>query len=192
MKTCGDFGGRRKDGEPCQRPSREGTCRDHLGADSSDSIRRSLQLEAQNRFLEALPRTRCNLTLAAQSSGISRSTHYDWMDQDPTYPARFHEALEVSKDYLRAEIHRRGVVGVEEPWKVVENVDQEGNRTREILHRRRYSDRLLLRLAEAHLPEFRRRLDVRLIERELDGMTDEELVAETERLVALARSESVG
>jgi hypothetical protein len=99
----------------------------------------------------------------------------------------------VARDELRAELLRRGVTGWDEAWKVVENTvatPDGGVRTeREILTRRRYSDRIALRLAEAHLPEFRRRMDVHLLERELDGMTEAELVAEAERLIQKAKGE---
>lgn len=183
--TCGDFGGINKAGEPCGRRRREGPCPGHHPEDGRDTDSRILAMrERQDAFLDALVEagpagTEGNITAAARQAGIDRRSHYDWLERDPEYRQRYLEAREKANDYLRLRLHQRGSVGWEEPWKLVTHADG----TTEILTRRRYSDRIALRLAEAHLPEHRRRLDVALIEKEVGEMSPEELLAETRRLL---------
>ena len=35
-----------------------------------------------------------NVTTAAKAAGCARRTHYDWLKEDPDYPARFAQARE--------------------------------------------------------------------------------------------------
>lgn len=41
-----------------------------------------------------------NRTRAAEMAGIDRKTHYDWLQDDPEYPARFAKAMEQAGDAL--------------------------------------------------------------------------------------------
>jgi hypothetical protein len=194
-RTCGDFGGVNSKGEPCGRHRRSERCPEHRDLPpeeaaqapaSVNTVAQSNMRESQERFLEALPRLQGNISLAAHQASVARRSHYDWLRRDPTYRARYQEALEQARDRLRGEIHRRAVVGWDEPWKLVNQGDGEVR----VINRRRYSDRILLRLAEAHLPEFRRKLDVRVVEREMEGMSDEELMEEVRQLLDLLEGSS--
>jgi hypothetical protein len=150
--------------------------------------------EAQDRFLEALPRVGlsgepgepANISMACRVAGVGRETHYGWLKHDPTYRPRFEEAMDLARGMLRSELHRRGYLGWEEPWKVIEHrrVDSDGNVTveHEVLNRRKFSDRIALRVAEAHLPEFRRRVDLHVIEEKAKELTDDELDRRIEEL----------
>jgi hypothetical protein len=100
----------------------------------------------QERFLEAI---RCLgwIGSAAIAAGCSRWAHGYWMRHDPTYPERFTDAKEEFKDAIHVEIHRRAVVGVDVPVYYKGAV---------VGYFKKYSDRLLLALARAHLPEYGR------------------------------------
>jgi hypothetical protein len=68
----------------------------------------------QNKFLEAYI-GEGTLTHAARLAGIDSKRHYEWLDKDPTYPARFKEAHSQSVDQLEREARRRAIEGTEEP-----------------------------------------------------------------------------
>ena len=67
-------------------------------------------------FLSALAKTG-NVTKAAQASGIFRTTHYDWLqdDTDGSYAAAVKDAMAEAADLLEEEARRRAVEGWEEP-----------------------------------------------------------------------------
>lgn len=52
------------------------------------------------------------LTQACEAIGITRRTHYYWMESDPSYVLRFQDAQEAAADVLEAEARRRAL-GVE-------------------------------------------------------------------------------
>ena len=82
---------------------------------------------------------------------MGRRTHYDWLETDEGYTARFKEAEEGVTEALEAEARRRAQVGVEEP------VHFQGKRIDTI---RRYSDTLLIFLLKARRPDtYRERFD---------------------------------
>lgn len=140
---------------------------------------------AQEAFLAAFVETGI-ITIAAEEAGIDRKTVYDWQEHDEAFGFRFNEARERSNDYLRAEIHRRAVEGVEEP--LVSNghlvyeyepvltedgkpvLDEKGKPVMQRgaqLKLRKYSDTLLIFHAKARMPEYRERQQV-----ELSGQLD--------------------
>lgn len=85
-----------------------------------------------------------NVTRAAKLVGVSRFSHYQWLKKHPEYGAAIEEAELGFNSFLEAEMIRRAVHGV-----MRESYDGKGNLTkREIL----YSDRLLIKLAEARMP----------------------------------------
>lgn len=53
----------------------------------------------QNAFLRALERCPI-ISTAALQVGIARETHYDWLQDDPTYRGRYQEALKAAGDAL--------------------------------------------------------------------------------------------
>ena len=105
----------------------------------------------QTAFLSAFRRT-VSVTSAAKEAGVSRSTHYNWIDTDPEYAEQVEAVNEELADALEQEAHRRAVEGVEEP------VFCRGERVGSI---RKYSDPLLILLLKAKRPEqFRDSVDV--------------------------------
>ena len=68
-------------------------------------------LNKKPAFLKAL--AICgSITEAAAACGINRSLHYDWLKLDPTYPARFADALARGDDALEDEVTLRAHRGV--------------------------------------------------------------------------------
>ncbi len=67
--------------------------------------------DAQDRFLEAYPKLG-NITAAAHEATIGRRTHYDWLEADPEYAARFKHAEGEAADALEAEARRRATSGL--------------------------------------------------------------------------------
>jgi hypothetical protein len=110
----------------------------------------------QTRFLEAFA-VSCSVQNAARWAGVHRQCHYDWLEQDPSYPRRFREARDRAAQALEDEAVRRAKDGVRkvlfykgEPIKL-----KDGSIATEVV----YSDRLLERLLEANDPErFRRNI----------------------------------
>jgi hypothetical protein len=51
------------------------------------------RFSAQKRFLAVFGAT-CNATKSARAAKINRGEHYRWLKTDPTYPARFREAMQ--------------------------------------------------------------------------------------------------
>jgi len=105
----------------------------------------------QSAFLQAF-RDTGTLAGAARKTGVSRSSHYRWVEQDPEYEAEFEDANEETVDVLEQEARRRALEGVEEP--VFYRGEKVGSVTK-------YSDQLLMFLLMAKRPEqFRERLDI--------------------------------
>lgn len=55
------------------------------------------------------------ITAAALASHLPRTAHYEWMEHDPSYPARFAEAQEQCCDLAESEALSRGKDGWLEP-----------------------------------------------------------------------------
>lgn len=85
-----------------------------------------------------------NVTKAAEASGISRQSHYDWLATDPEYAEAFRHADDAAGDRLEAEARRRAVEGVDEP------VYHKGEVVGYI---RKYSDTLLIFLLKGAKPD---------------------------------------
>lgn len=100
---------------------------------------------AQQRFLDSF-RAIGNISKAAIAAGVSRKTVYNWLKNSEDFRSRFEDAEEDVRDAVREEIHRRAIEGVDEP------VYQRGML---VGHVRKYSDALLIKMAQARLPEYR-------------------------------------
>jgi hypothetical protein len=85
-----------------------------------------------------------NISTASRLSGIARSNHYDWMQNDPDYPALFIEADKEAAEKLEQEARRRAVNGVSKP------VFYKGEECGVV---QEYSDTLLIFLLKGALPE---------------------------------------
>lgn len=115
MSTCGEHGGRRKDGSACVMPAgwgihpraaEPGRCKHH--ADPPDDQGRDAR---QAAFLAAYAEMG-TVGHAAAAAGIHRRSHYLWMDEDPDYPARFDDAKEEVREKLEREAIRRAAEGL--------------------------------------------------------------------------------
>ncbi|HTR37147.1 MAG TPA: hypothetical protein VMH80_14680 [Bryobacteraceae bacterium] len=145
----------------------------------------------QRQFLEAFA-VCCSVQKAARWAGVHRQTHYDWLDEDPTYPARFEEARRRAGQTLEDEAVRRAVEGVRRPVLYRgKQVYIQGEPQYEV----EYSDQLLIRLLEAMNPEKYRHhhehLQIaKLWELEPQKLTDKQLQVLGDYLVKKAEEES--
>lgn len=135
-------------------------------------------------FLESF-RKDGNVSNAARSAGVNRCTAYKWRDSDPVFAEAWADAEAQAGDRIRKAVDDRAIEGWLEP------VFYQGE---ECGHVRKYSDTLLLRLAEARCSEFKRRveIDLTIIEKqarklaEENGLDADELIREA---VAIATGE---
>ena len=137
-----------------------------LPPDPAAAARAALHEEAtrakKQTLLDAYARIG-NITQAAQVAGIERRLHYDWIDQDADYRARFADKCLEARDRVDGEIARRGIVGIEEPLVYAGRpvmIDDmtgppgpDGRRPQKMLTRRVYSDLLLIFYAKGLNPE---------------------------------------
>lgn len=80
----------------------------------SDQTRRTQQNGWHDSFLRALA-LNADVSGAAKAAGIGRGTAYDRRRKDPTFAARWDDAIEQALDRFEAELVRRGVEGWLEP-----------------------------------------------------------------------------
>jgi hypothetical protein len=103
----------------------------------------------QKRFLQAFVIT-CSVHEASRLAKVRSEAHYEWLREDPTYSGRFREARIWAAQTLEDEAVRRALEGVRRPLLYKgKQVYLQG----QAQYRLEYSDRLLLRLLEAFLPE---------------------------------------
>jgi hypothetical protein len=101
-------------------------------------------------FLAAYAVT-CSISGAAKAARINRGTHYDWLQADPEYKAKFERAQEDAVQALEDEAIRRAYHGIEKPLTVAGK--------RELI--REYSDTLLIFLLKGLRPaKYGERYDV--------------------------------
>lgn len=130
-------------------------------ADAFDEIRgpnaRALNRK-QGAFLAAFEKTGM-ICRAAEAAGVDQSSHYVWLKRDADYAAAYAESEVIVGNALLDEAVRRAMHGWEEPTTVAG----------EKVMVRKFSDRLLERLLEAHHPEkFRANLAHRLVDKKGD------------------------
>jgi hypothetical protein len=111
--------------------------------------RARFDLKAQQRFLACIEE--CGrIGTASRWAKVSRRIHYWWLDEDPTYPARFQAARARFTQALEDEAIRRAHDGVR---KLVlykgEPVFYQGEQVFEHI----YSDHLMIKLLEAGDPD---------------------------------------
>lgn len=80
---------------------------------------------------------------ACEKLEISRSAVHKWMREDEDFNELYELALEDSRDVIRDEVHRRGVIGVR-------RLRSMGGK---LVYEREYSDRMLELMAKMRLPE---------------------------------------
>jgi hypothetical protein len=71
-------------------------------------------LDKKRGFLKCLAISG-QITQAALDCGFDRSLHYDWMESDPAYPARFARAKAMGEDAWEDEATSRAIYGVYVP-----------------------------------------------------------------------------
>ena len=69
----------------------------------------------QAAFLQAVEMN-CSIAASARITGISRSTHYDWLDNDPQYEAKFERKLLIAADTIKDRLCRLGMKGIFKPF----------------------------------------------------------------------------
>lgn len=111
---------------------------------SAKKNKRNIDLQHKKEiFLKALSINGI-ITEAAKAAKIPRQSHYDWMKNDPEYPARYEAAYNEAVDSLEQEAISRARDGWEEP------VYQGGKYVGSI---RKKSDTLLIFLLKGAKPE---------------------------------------
>ncbi len=110
----------------------------------------TLRRQAQDAFLAAYEKLG-GPAHAADAVGISRQSHYDWLDTDEDYKRRWELAQAAANESLVVEATRRARDGYEQ------GVYYEGVR---VATERKYSDGLLMFLIKGRMPEYRDRYEV--------------------------------
>lgn len=98
----------------------------------------------QNAFLKAYSR-HGTVTHASRDAGVHVSYHYNWLEIDPEYPAKFKLAHQEAVEALEREARRRAIEGVEEPTGWYKG--EPGGFVK------KYSDTLLIFLLKGALPD---------------------------------------
>jgi len=96
------------------------------------------------KFVEAIEKTG-RIFEACKCVGISQGTYYKHRINDMTFAANVEEAMNVFRDSIVKAVHSRAIEGWEEP--VFYNGEIVG-------YTRKYSDKLLVALAQRFIPEF--------------------------------------
>jgi hypothetical protein len=103
----------------------------------------------QTKFLAAF--AACGRILSAsRAAQVHRSSHYVWMRNDPTYPARFKAARQWAGTMLQDEAVERAVHGMRRPTLYKGRAVRINGR---VLYESVYSNRLLIHLLEVLMPE---------------------------------------
>lgn len=159
-----------KGGSDTSRRSKKGA---RKGA-STSALQAAKTAANKTTFLEQFKATG-TITGAARATGIHRDTHYEWLQLDADYLARFTQAEVEAVDLLETEARRRALVGTER------GVYYQG---RKIDTYKETSDTLLIFLLKGRRPDiYRDRFEhtgkgggpIETMAVPLDGLTDEEL-----------------
>lgn len=99
--------------------------------------------QQQARFLAAFGAS-ASIVQASRWAKLNRGSHYNWMKEDPTYPARFEDAKNKAARTLEDEAVRRAHQGLRKAIYYKGKV---------VGHETEYSDTLMLALLKANAPE---------------------------------------
>jgi hypothetical protein len=125
-------------------------------------------MEEQRRFLTCYEEVG-QVLLASRCAKVSRSAHYRWLEQDPTYRLRFHAAQLRACQRLEDEAVQRARYGM------VRMVPYRGKPVLvegKPLYKNKYSDQLMIKLLEAGDPDRFNRGKVAPLEGNLDNLTE--------------------
>jgi hypothetical protein len=101
-----------------------------------------IQHPNKRAFLAAIAESG-NVTSAARITGLDRTNHYNWMQDDPEYAAAYKVAVETAAENLETEARRRAVQGTNKP------VFYKGEECGTV---QEYSDTLLIFLLKGAMP----------------------------------------
>jgi hypothetical protein len=96
------------------------------------------------KFLEHYANS-CNVTVSARYINVTRSTVYQWIDDDPEFAKSVENAREEGLDLIEAEVKRRAYDGEE-----VQYYNKDGSPGAIV---RKYSDLLAMFFLKGHRPE---------------------------------------
>lgn len=114
-----------------------------------------LSASERERFLAYIAENQgCSIKEASVAIGRKRKELKALIRTDEEFGADYRAARGYDDDTIRAEIHRRAITGVEEP---VFGSLGGGAGSGQIGVVRKFSDRLLAKMAEAYLPEYQQR-----------------------------------
>lgn len=102
-KICGDFGGIKRDGKPCNRPAIDRPCEKHS--------RNPKAAARQEAFLACYVECGGSLKDAVKMAGLTnRHVHYRYLAADPEYAAAFERAKE---EMIRVKVETRRALAQE-------------------------------------------------------------------------------
>lgn len=61
----------------------------------------------KTNMIEALEKSLGVVTTAVKQVGIARSTHYDWMNNDPDYKAAVEDIADIALDFAESKLHKQ-------------------------------------------------------------------------------------
>ncbi len=64
-------------------------------------------MEDKNKMIKALEETLGVVTSAARRCNIARSTHYDWMTNDPEYKRQVEDIQDLTLDFVESQLHKQ-------------------------------------------------------------------------------------
>jgi hypothetical protein len=125
------------------------------------------------------------ISRAARWAKLERSVHASWMKSDPSYPQRFKEAGDKFTQKVEDTLHLVGVHGVERP--ILYKGKQVYIEGKPLFENRR-SEMILMRIAEARMPElYKQRVEMINIEEiDADKLTPAQLDKIAEHLIRKA------
>ncbi len=65
----------------------------------------------KQRMMECLKKSMGNITLACESSGVSRQTHYDWLKDDENYKKANDDLPDIILDFLENALYKKVQAG---------------------------------------------------------------------------------
>jgi hypothetical protein len=148
----------------------------NLGVDFTDARKK--------QFCEALLVNHGNRLAACRAIGVHRMTVTRHLKEDPDFLELFEETMEVYREQLVAEVHRRAVEGTLKPvfFQGRRAFDRDADGQEIDASIREYDTALLIMLVKRHCPEFREKQVVENRNVNMDmGLKDIEELSEEER-----------
>lgn len=63
--------------------------------------------QRKKAMIEALEKSLGVVTTACKSVGIGRTTHYDWLEQDPEYKKQVESIDDIAVDFAESQLHKQ-------------------------------------------------------------------------------------